>query len=252
MPEGSHKPLSPRRPDKPPRPTVNGFGDSGQIVRCFSCGSHSTPMQVTGRSKRDSGRSRPFENRSPPTILSATSHWYPNVMTDDDERLMRIALDEARRAGERGEVPIGAVLTVGDQVLAARGNEREGRQDPTAHAEILVVRDAAALLRRLAAASEPPCTSRSNPAPCAPARSCWPGRPRRLRRHRHQGRRRRFGRRRPGRPGIEPPSRRRAGLLAAESKEIMQRFFQKRRQGNGVGHQRGGAEPPEAPREDAT
>ena len=59
---------------------------------------------------------------------------------------MRLALDEARRAGERGEVPIGAVLILGDQVLAARGNERESRQDPTAHAEILVLRDAAAIL----------------------------------------------------------------------------------------------------------
>jgi tRNA(adenine34) deaminase len=67
-------------------------------------------------------------------------------MLADDERLMQLALDQARRAGERGEVPIGAVLTRAGQVLAARGNEREARHDPTAHAEMLVLRDAAALL----------------------------------------------------------------------------------------------------------
>ena len=60
--------------------------------------------------------------------------------------MMRLALDEARRAGERGEVPIGAVLVSGDRVLAARGNEREARNDPTAHAEMLVLRDAASLV----------------------------------------------------------------------------------------------------------
>jgi tRNA(adenine34) deaminase len=59
---------------------------------------------------------------------------------------MRLALKEAARAGERGDVPVGAVLARGGQVLAARGNERELRQDPTAHAELLVLREAAALL----------------------------------------------------------------------------------------------------------
>ena len=58
---------------------------------------------------------------------------------------MGLALDEARKAGERGEVPVGAVLVAGGEVLAARGNERELRHDPTAHAEMLVLRDAAAL-----------------------------------------------------------------------------------------------------------
>ena len=67
-------------------------------------------------------------------------------MTSHDESMMRLALDEARRAGERGEVPIGAVLVTGRRVLAARGNEREARNDPTAHAEMLVLRDAASHL----------------------------------------------------------------------------------------------------------
>ncbi len=62
------------------------------------------------------------------------------------ENYMRIALDAARRAGERGEVPVGAVLVHAGRVVASRGNERELRHDPTAHAEMLVLRDAAALL----------------------------------------------------------------------------------------------------------
>ena len=56
---------------------------------------------------------------------------------------MREALAAAAGAAEAGEVPIGAVLARGDQILAVAGNERERRPDPTAHAEILVLRAAA-------------------------------------------------------------------------------------------------------------
>src|SRR5680860_383261 len=63
-----------------------------------------------------------------------------------DRRYMEMALHEARLAGERGEVPIGAVLVKDGEAIAARGNERERRNDPTAHAEMLVLRDAAAVL----------------------------------------------------------------------------------------------------------
>ncbi len=64
----------------------------------------------------------------------------------DDVRFMSLALEEARRAGEQGEVPVGAVLVVEDEVVAAAGNERERRHDPTAHAEMLVLREGAAKL----------------------------------------------------------------------------------------------------------
>jgi tRNA(adenine34) deaminase len=58
---------------------------------------------------------------------------------------MALALEEARRAAARGEVPIGAVLTdPGGKVLAASGNRVEELNDPTAHAELLVIRRAAA------------------------------------------------------------------------------------------------------------
>ena len=64
----------------------------------------------------------------------------------EDRRFMTLALDEARRAADQGEVPIGAVLVVAGEIVSARGNERERRHDPTAHAEMLVLRDAAAIL----------------------------------------------------------------------------------------------------------
>lgn len=55
---------------------------------------------------------------------------------------MELALEEARLAGERGEVPVGAVLTRGDDVLVRDGNRTLEFNDPTAHAEILVIRTA--------------------------------------------------------------------------------------------------------------
>jgi tRNA(adenine34) deaminase len=64
----------------------------------------------------------------------------------DDHRLMAMALEQARHAAAAGEVPVGAVLAVGGEVLSSRGNERERRHDPTAHAEMLVLRDAAAII----------------------------------------------------------------------------------------------------------
>ncbi|MEZ5382572.1 MAG: nucleoside deaminase [Microthrixaceae bacterium] len=57
---------------------------------------------------------------------------------------MDLALAEARSALEHGDVPVGAVVVVDGRVVAARHNEREFTGDPTAHAEILALRDAAA------------------------------------------------------------------------------------------------------------
>jgi len=56
---------------------------------------------------------------------------------------MGLALDEARLALAHGDVPVGAVVVVGGDVVASRHNEREVTGDPTAHAEILALRDAA-------------------------------------------------------------------------------------------------------------
>ena len=56
---------------------------------------------------------------------------------------MRLALEEARAAAAGGDVPVGAVVVRGDEVVARASNAREREQDPTAHAEILALRQAA-------------------------------------------------------------------------------------------------------------
>jgi len=64
----------------------------------------------------------------------------------DDEYFMRLALREAEQANAHEDVPIGAVIEHGGELLAAAHNERELRGDPTAHAEILALREAARAL----------------------------------------------------------------------------------------------------------
>ena len=64
----------------------------------------------------------------------------------DDDRWMEIALSEARAAAAAGEVPVGALIVRDDEILAASGNRTVRDQDPTAHAESIVIRDAAAKL----------------------------------------------------------------------------------------------------------
>lgn len=68
----------------------------------------------------------------------------------DDKKYMRLALEEARKAAELGEIPIGAVLVdnASGEVVAAAHNMRESWQDATAHAEVIVIRAACAKLRR--------------------------------------------------------------------------------------------------------
>jgi tRNA(adenine34) deaminase len=61
-----------------------------------------------------------------------------------DEAAMTLAIEEAMAALDHGDVPVGAVVVSGGDVVASRHNERERTGDPTAHAEILVLRDAAA------------------------------------------------------------------------------------------------------------
>ncbi|MGO9457706.1 MAG: nucleoside deaminase [Acidimicrobiales bacterium] len=59
-----------------------------------------------------------------------------------DEAAMHLALEEAALAVAHGDVPVGAVVLDGGRVIASRHNERELRRDPTAHAELLALRDA--------------------------------------------------------------------------------------------------------------
>lgn len=62
---------------------------------------------------------------------------------ETDLAMMRRALLAAEEAAGRGEVPVGAVISRGDRVLAVAANERETTGDPTAHAELLAIREAA-------------------------------------------------------------------------------------------------------------
>lgn len=64
-----------------------------------------------------------------------------------DEKYMKIALEEAEKAGQKGEIPIGAVLIKGDRVLVKDHNRCIELHDPTAHAEILVLRRGGEILK---------------------------------------------------------------------------------------------------------
>ena len=68
-------------------------------------------------------------------------HFFPR-----DEYFMRLALREAERALEHDDVPIGAVVVHEGEVIGAGRNERELRQDPTAHAEMVALREASRAL----------------------------------------------------------------------------------------------------------
>jgi tRNA(adenine34) deaminase len=71
-------------------------------------------------------------------VRLALPHFFPR-----DEYFMRLALREAARALEHEDVPIGAVVVREGEVIGAAHNERELRADPTAHAEMIALRDAA-------------------------------------------------------------------------------------------------------------
>ena len=67
-------------------------------------------------------------------------------ITEQDEKYMRLAIEQAQIAEENGDVPIGAVIIHNNQIIAKAYNQREQLQDPTAHAEIIALTQAAAAL----------------------------------------------------------------------------------------------------------
>jgi tRNA(adenine34) deaminase len=74
-------------------------------------------------------------------IHATSAHFFPR-----DEYFMRLALREAGRALEHDDVPIGAVVVKDGEVIGTGHNERELREDPTAHAELIALREAARAL----------------------------------------------------------------------------------------------------------
>jgi tRNA(adenine34) deaminase len=65
-----------------------------------------------------------------------------------DEAMMTVALEMAKKALEKDEVPIGCVIAIGDRIISAAHNEREIARDPTAHAEMIAIASAARTLGR--------------------------------------------------------------------------------------------------------
>ena len=90
------------------------------------------------------GRRRASDSRKARSIVE-----HPDIESGDvtpHDELMRLALTEARAALTHDDVPVGAIVLRDGVVIAARHNERELTGDPTAHAEVLVLRDAAAAI----------------------------------------------------------------------------------------------------------
>jgi tRNA(Arg) A34 adenosine deaminase TadA len=151
------------------------------------------------------------------------------VFDDDDRRCMAAAMDEARRARDQEEVPVGAVVVHGGEIIARAGNRRRESGDPTAHAEVLAIRRAADVIGDFRLAG---CTLYVTLEPCPMCvTTCRQARlelviwgaadPRAgacgsivdLADDRRLG----------------PPLAHRGGLGAAESRELLEEFFAKRR-----------------------
>lgn len=151
------------------------------------------------------------------------------------ERMMQRALEEAQKAFEEGEIPVGAVVARDGQVIAAAHNLREQTGDPTAHAEVLAIREAARMLqtRRLSGCTLyvtlEPCPMCAGALVMAGMDRCY------------------FGAR-DERQGcaesiyaltMDPAFYHRlpcvGGLLEEEASALLRRFFQTRRKGNGKG-----------------
>jgi tRNA(adenine34) deaminase len=83
------------------------------------------------------------------------SNTFARDEAEDDRDFMALALETAQKAGESGEIPVGAVVVLAGEIISAKGNECERLDDPTTHAEILALQEAAARVggRRLSDAT---------------------------------------------------------------------------------------------------
>jgi tRNA(adenine34) deaminase len=71
---------------------------------------------------------------------------FKSLPNDADERYMRVAIEAAKIAEENGDIPIGAVIVYQNQIIGRAYNQREQLKDPTAHAEIIALTQAAAFM----------------------------------------------------------------------------------------------------------
>jgi tRNA(adenine34) deaminase len=100
-----------------------------------------TLARTSAAARQASGRGSIFDPFWP-RIRPISTGLYDRVV-QDHERFMRLALEEARRADAAGEVPVGAIVVLDGQVVGRGFNQPIGAVDPTAHAEIVALRDAA-------------------------------------------------------------------------------------------------------------
>jgi tRNA(adenine34) deaminase len=78
-----------------------------------------------------------------PTLPCPYEKVFPSQLQRDDDFYMWLAYNQAIDAWKQDEVPIGAVIVLGGEVIAAAHNQRDSSKDPTAHAEILAMTQAA-------------------------------------------------------------------------------------------------------------
>src|SRR6266513_4484819 len=104
-------------------------------------------MATTLRSSGSLAGRRPSRRVRNAGRRDAGSGKRPRPASPADLAGMRAALEEARRAASSGEVPVGAAVLRGDTVVVRTHNESVTRRDPTAHAELLAVQQALALLQ---------------------------------------------------------------------------------------------------------
>jgi tRNA(adenine34) deaminase len=116
--------------------------------RCARAAESARLEIVCGETHRGfkSHRLRHMDREPTRTGKTITTGLSPDGPVLSDDQAMALALEEARAAIDHGDVPVGAIALVNGRVVAARHNEREKRGDPTAHAELLALSEAAAAL----------------------------------------------------------------------------------------------------------
>ncbi len=152
------------------------------------------------------------------------------VFDDADRSFMAEALAEAEEAAARGEVPVGAVVTRGGEIIARSGNRRQERSDPAAHAEVIVLREAG---RDVGDWRLSDCTLYVTLEPCPMcAAACREARLRLVIWGAEDERAGAFGSvvDLSADPRLGPPLAQRGGLEADRSRDLLRRFFAKQRQ----------------------
>ena len=114
--------------------------DSGGLLRCKSS------LSYKGPSAACVSRPIPIRSFAPPGQIMNKFPEAAPAETSEDARWMRLALQAAHEAAARGEVPVGAVVVKDGRCIAAAGNACVGAHDPSAHAEIAALRQAARAL----------------------------------------------------------------------------------------------------------